>query len=136
MQSGLATRAQIERCFVGLGMMSNMESQRNIEVMNFAKQELEAQARKIQEKMGGSDSSSVFTVQVVLRSAIGKNTEQVRFRCGSLTQCWVDGRGKEGIDLYYGTRTAWSGANSYLSPCESFLLQAKSIPLLCLKFVL
>ena len=105
-----------------------MESHKNVELLNFAKHELEAQAKKIQEKLGGSESRSVLTFQIVLPSAIGKNTEQVRFRCDTFTQCWIEGRGKEGNNLYYCTKIA--DANSYLSPCEPFLFQVKNIALL------
>lgn len=57
--------------------MSTMESQKNTDAVNFAKQKLEAQAKETQDKMGGAEGSSVVAAQVVVPSDVGKKSEEV-----------------------------------------------------------
>lgn len=57
--------------------MSSMESQQNAEAVNYAKQQLESQAKETQDKMGGPENSSVVTAQVVVPSDVGKKAQEV-----------------------------------------------------------
>lgn len=54
-----------------------MESQQNADAINFAKEKLELQAKKTQEKMGGPENSAVVTQQVVVPSEVGKKVDEV-----------------------------------------------------------
>lgn len=57
--------------------MSTMESQKNVDAVNLAKQNLEAQAKETQDKIGGPENSSVVSAQVVIPSDVGKKAEEV-----------------------------------------------------------
>jgi len=58
-----------------------MEFEKNADAVNFAKQKLESQAKETQDKMGGSENSSVVTSQVVVPSDVGKKAEEVCCIC-------------------------------------------------------
>jgi hypothetical protein len=59
------------------GKMSAMESQQNVDAVNFAKQKLESQAKETQDKIGGPEQGSVVTQQVVVPSEVGKKADEV-----------------------------------------------------------
>lgn len=55
-----------------------MESVRNAEIVDFARQKLETGAKQTQDKAGGVQDASVVSTQVVIPSKIGKEAEEVR----------------------------------------------------------
>lgn len=65
--------------------MSTMESPKNADAVNFAKQKLESQAKETQDKMGGPENSSVVSAQVVVPSDVGKKAEEVPDRLSLLS---------------------------------------------------